>query len=175
MNKIKISVEYERPTEDRFTELLNAYELVKAETDAVVSYYKPLADAAEEAKAKCILDQLKNIEKHLRILKNITGFKTAEASCRNGNSNSNFTAVVNSYDEFIVYWRGQHFSLDAIKKYPRFYNGEMEDGYNIIGNWDKWGVYSKLEEMCIRDLKYEIQKQKERAENEKNRLKNITD
>jgi hypothetical protein len=44
---------------------------------------------------------------------------------------------------------------------------------NILGNWDKWKLLEKLEARCITMLKTEMENQKKRAEEQKNRLDNI--
>lgn len=169
---IKVSVEYETPKTDKFAALMAQYKEVKQIAADTISYYKPLADVAETAKFDAIWKQLINIFDYLRQLEAIGSVYKRVYGCF-GRDDRIFSVEI-KHGVPIVQWANNSFTKDEVIKRKRLYNAERCDTYNILGNWDKWRVYEKLEAECIRLLQYEIKQQKEAAEKEVKRLHNIT-
>ena len=176
MSNIKVTVEYDIPKTDKFFEMLKQYEEVKNTADDVVSYYKPLADMAEETKFCAILEQLKVICDYAVTLYKINSSNHrvsayAFDNIHPGYGRGEFSVVVNNKCETILYWYSHPFTLDYYKNNKwAFTSGEE---MNILGNWDEWKLFEKLETRCLAMLKNEMEKQKKRAEEQKKRLDNI--
>lgn len=178
MNEIKVTVTYDKPTTSKFDALMAEYEAAKKYADETVSYYKPLADAAEEAKMSAILEQLETIKEYA---KRISEIKNGEAVwikahiasdvCGSRNSGGEDIEVIYRPREtrymFEIHAAHQDFNIKHIKYYS-------EGAHNFLGNWDEWKVYEKLEKNAISQLNELITEQKRRADREKNRLNNIT-
>lgn len=176
MNTIKVTVEYNIPKTDKFSAMLKQYEEVKNTADEVVSYYKPLADMAEEAKFSAILDQLEVICDYALTLyqinsRNRTVSAYAFDEIHPGYGRGEFSVNVTEKGEVYISWYSHPFALD----YYRRNKWAFTNGYemNILGNWDKWKLFEKLEARCIRMLQNEMDNQKKRAEEQKKRLDNI--
>ena len=78
--------------------------------------------------------------------------------------------------DVVVHWRGNPFTIEEYNKRPYGFNDEyksMYDNYNILGNWDEWKCYERLEAECISMLNFEMKQHKKRAETQKQRLSNI--
>lgn len=178
-NNIKITVEYETPKTDAFYSLLSEYGKIARLSDETISYYKPLADIAEETKIKTILKQLETIIDYLEQLHNMDqNICSVVAYCPTGSTNPmhrKFEIKYSSAYNFEIWWNGDEFSLERYKKYPSSFNNQSMDEYNILGNWDKWRVYEQLEQHCIRHLNTLIDRRKAQAEKQIKRLKNITE
>ena len=71
MNEIKVTVTYDKPTTSKFDALMAEYEAAKKYADETVAYYKPLADAAEEAKFDAIMEQLETIKEYAKRISEI--------------------------------------------------------------------------------------------------------
>lgn len=168
MTNIKVTVAYEKPTTSKFDALMAEYEAAKKMADETVAYYKPLADAAEEAKFNAVLEQLETIKGYAKRISEITG-KNVEinvwiASCRldvdyylqNGHCN--------------VAYGGCMFTMESADRNRRLFF----EGSNLIGRWDELKAYQELEEEAFRLMRKAIDKQKSRAEYQTNRLNNIT-
>lgn len=174
MNNIKITVEYETPTTNKFDELMAQYETIKQTADDTVAYYKPLADMAEETKFLAIREQCQTIVKYLETLHNLNkGINSVSVRGTKHDITSARTFSI-EYDGRIM-WNNCLFTLEIYKTYKYEFNAEYYDDYNILGNWDKWNVYARLEEQCLKLLNAEIEKQKNRGIAQKNRLANITE
>lgn len=172
-NNIRVMVEYEAPKKDKFLEMLAQYEEIKQTAADAVSYYRPLAEAAEEAKMAAILEQLKTIIHYLQDLYTIS---RAGVEIELEMPNLRVLSVLSiRYDSNMVRirWRGNGFSMEEYKSRPHYYNATYGEQHNILGNWDKWQVYERLEQQCLSLLKAKIDKQKKMAEDEKARLANI--
>lgn len=182
MTNIKVTVTYDKPSTSKIDALLAEYALAKQIADETESYYTPLADAAEEAKFDAIMEQLETIKDYARAI-----YKIQEYNCSvwitthisrselGGSSYGGMGSlhVVYSHQthDFEVKWMGNPFSKDYMREHPGCYCG---DGYNILGNWDKWNVYQRLEADAISQLKRYIARQQERGQKQIDRLNNIT-
>lgn len=174
MNEIKVSVSYEKPTTNKFDALMAEYEVAKKMAEETVSYYKPLADAAEDAKFDAIMEQLETIKDYAVKISHITG----NAVWIKAYISSSLTDYM-SEEFFVVYRPNQNKCMWEIRSaYRDFCKNQIkyhtERGHNFIGNWDKWKVYQKLEENACYQLEQAIKNQKDKAEYQINRLKNIT-
>lgn len=175
MSNIKVTVAYEKPTTSKFDALMAEYEAAKKMADETVAYYKPLADAAEEAKFDAIMEQLEPIKEYAVRISEITNRTVAITAnisasiCGSANSDGEeFSVMYRPKDKLLLIrsaW--QEFSRKQIKYYT-------EGSHNFIGNWDEWKVYEKLEAKAIRLLREEIAKQKSRVTEQIDRLHNIT-
>lgn len=179
MKNIKVTVEYEVPKTSKFDALMAEYEAAKKLADETVSYYKPLADAAEEAKMLAILEQIKTIQQYAQTLSTLEKSGIAVIRCRIDSCQRGPYCVHDAYfevrfdpnGEHSVFWDGNVFNIAGFRRCK----GNFVDGsYNILGNWDRWQVYRQLEENACKQIKAKIDQQKTRANNEKNRLNNIT-
>jgi hypothetical protein len=176
MNEIKVTVSYEKPTTSKFDALMAEYEAAKKMADEKVSYYKPLADAAEEAKMDAILEQIEPIIEYTKQLAAISNSKVyinahVSASESGYYELQTFSLTFHpEWDSVIITWNHMPFNKERLKKYPEALVGHDQ---NILGNWDKWNMYKSLENDAIRKLKTEIEKQHNRGEKQINRLNNI--
>jgi hypothetical protein len=169
---IKVSVEYETPKTDKFAALMAQYNEVKQIAADTVSYYKPLAEAAEAAKFDAIWKQLSTIFEYLRQLNRIGSVYNKVYGCFGRDAKCFSVAIEHCVP--VVKWGNTTFSKEAVTKQPRLFNADASEYYNILGNWDKWRVYEKLESECIRLLEFELKRQKDAAEAQVKRLHNIT-
>ena len=182
MNEIKVTVTYDKPTTSKFDALMAEYEAAKKYADETVAYYKPLADAAEEAKFDAIMEQLETIKRYAKAISNLNGQSVwisvrIPADVRGGSGCSSddgkFSVIYRPNDNFPfeITWTGSQFTKDRLRK---CWYGMCEGYRNIIGMWNEWGVYERLEKEAISQLNCLINNQKRRANAEKNRLYNIT-
>lgn len=165
MSTIKVSVEYEMPKTTKFEALMKEFELAKKVADETVDYYKPLADCAEEAKFEAILEQLEIIKQYAKQISNITHEATF---FREWFGAWAFELVYRPQEttfSFEIKYGGKPF----IKDNCSFYNG----GTNIVGNWEKWHCFEILESLACRQLEDLICKEKQRGQEQIERLNNI--
>lgn len=176
MNEIKVTVAYDKPTTSKFDALMAEYEAAKKYADETVSYYKPLADAAEEAKFDAIMEQLETIKEYA---KRISEIKNGDAIWIKAYISSDVCGA-STGQEFEVVCRPRETAFrfeirSSWREFDRRYiKYHSEGSSNFIGNWDEWKVYEKLEKDAIRQLNALITEQKRIANREKNRLYNIT-
>lgn len=172
---IKITVAYTAPVTDKFDALLEQYGEVKRLSNETVNFYRPLAEAAEETKVTLILEQLKTIHGYLLKLNSIDIYRNyITVHSQPGHKDSFVFAVELGVDnELVVRWNDYILNHDNVVKWGNHFTANYHDRYNILGNWDKWRMYEKLENRCLELLTTEIDKQKRLAENEKKRFHNI--
>lgn len=72
MSKIKVTVEYESPPEDKFAALMAEYKAAKAAADEAKSTIQPLINAGMEAKYEAICKQLEELGQKLKEYHSIT-------------------------------------------------------------------------------------------------------
>ena len=182
-NSIIVSVEYETPKTSRFDALMAEYAAAKKCADETISHYKPLADAAEEAMVVAILTQLETIKGYVAQIHALDSSVTkisAVGEVRGVNAYSawDFSVKVDHLTNDIrYYWGGLPFNLEGLTSHHRAYTGvsgtEYEDKYNILGNWNEWEIYSKLEERCLRELRRIIEHTKDCGNVQRERLERI--
>lgn len=165
MNEIKVTVTYEKPTTSKFDALMLEYEAAKKYADETVSYYKPLANAAEDAKFDAIIEQLEVIEEYAKRICAITDKSAVWIKT------SNFMVCYRTYHELEITWHGLDFTKENLHRNPHRF---CESMYNIIGNWDEWHMYEMLEQNACQQLTKAINEQKQRAQEQIDRLNNIT-
>lgn len=182
-NKIKVTVEYEVPTTSKFDALMSEYMAAKKIADETELYYKPLAEAAEEAKFDAILQQLETIKYYAQKISQLCGHRgstwikaTIPYSERNdhdymyGSGDFTVTYFPNEQNHFEIRWGGVCFDKKI------FNNGRgnfCSGSQNVVGNWDKWKVYQRLEENAIMKLNELIKEQETKKQKQIDRLKNI--
>lgn len=183
MNEIKVSVSYEKPMTNKFDALMLEYKNAKKVADEIVTHYKPLADAAEDAKFDAIMEQLETIKEYARRISEISNndysvrinvfITKEERNCNYSMENSAEFAVIYSpnENECTVYWKGDRFTKENMKKY---HSGYCEGYNNIIGKWDEWNVYERLEKEACSQLRIAIKREKDKAQKQIDRLHNIT-
>lgn len=177
MNEIKVTVSYEKPTTTKFDALMEEYKAAKKIADETVAYYKPLADAAEEAKMDAILEQIEPIIEYAKQLAQITREERVTIRYHVSQSQSGyydlqpFTVEYKAFaDQTVIRWGLANFNQKNLKIRPGHFLG---DGSNILGNWDHWNVYHGLENNAISQLKTAIEKQHKRGKEQIDRLNNI--
>lgn len=177
MNEIKVTVSYEKPTTSKFDALMAEYEVAKKYADETVSYYKPLADAAEEAKFNAIMEQLETIKEYA---KRISEIKNGDAVWIKAYLSSDLPEMHSQGGCFEVVYRPREttYKFEVNSTYRHFDRKHLEyhskAPFNFIGNWDEWKVYEGLERNAMSQLRDLINEQKRRANQERNRLDNIT-
>ena len=178
MNEIKVTVTYDKPTTSKFDALMAEYEAAKKYADETVAYYKPLADAAEDAKFDAIMEQLETIKKYAKRISEIKDDAAVwikahipSSVCGCANSGGQEFQVVYRPKETTYMWEISSAHVKFDRKRIAYHS---EDSHNFIGNWDEWRVYEKLERNAISQLNELINEQKRRANAENNRLYNIT-
>ena len=182
MKNIKVTVEYEVPKTNKFDALMNEYMVAKKIADEAESYYKPLAELAEEVKFDAIMHQLETIKYYAQQISRLNNdgcatwiIATIPYHERNDHNymqgSGDFTVEYFPKEaNFRIRWGGVIFDKE------RFNNGRCNfcsGSQNVIGNWDKWRVYQRLEEDAIKKLNELIQKQTERQQRQINRLKDV--
>ena len=181
MNEIKVTVTYDQPNTSKFDALMAEYEAAKKYADEIVAYYTPLADAAEEAKFDAIMEQLETIKEYAKRISEITGKSTwiqafLSAELRgykySENYKGRFEVIYRVNDGFEIMWKGDQFTKNRLK--AGWYGAKYDVADNIIGMWDEWQVYQKLEENALAQMRTAIAEQKRTANQAKNRLYNIT-
>lgn len=180
MTNIKVTVTYEQPTTTKFDALMAEYVAAKKVADETVAYYKPLADAAEEAKFDAIMDQLQTIKTYAKRLSALYEDREARITAYIGSSQRGscytgglyFKVIYSPVYGDIISWNDADFSKDSFKRNRGSYTS---DGYNIIGKWDEWEVYKGLEKDACRQLNAAIEAQTRRAQKQVDRLSNVVD
>ena len=183
MKNIKVTVEYEVPKTSKFDALLAEYAVAKKIADETEAYYKPLAEVAEEAKFDAIMHQLETIKYYAQQIsqlyddrRNIWIEATIPYHERNDHDymcgSGDFTVEYfpKEKDCFRIRWGGVIFDKE------RFNNGRVNfcsGSKNVVGNWDKWKVYQRLEENAIKQLNELIKKQEEKKQKQIDRFNNI--
>lgn len=175
MNEIKVTVAYEKPTTSKFDALMAEYEAAKKYADETVAYYKPLADAAEDAKFDAIMEQLETIKEYARRISEITHqvevsiYAVVCGSMRGDSCSSVYFKVVYMSNhpscKFIISCDNVPFVKDS-----KFCSGR----YNFIGKWEEWKIYEQLEKDACSKLQSAINGQKARVQKQIDRLTNIT-
>lgn len=180
MNEIKVTVAYEKPTTSKFDALMAEYEAAKKYADETVSYYKPLADAAEDAKFDAIMEQLETIKGYVKRISDIDNKSVwisikipaeVRGGCSDCSGDGYFKVIYRIEDGFEIMWNGYEFTKERMHRRPF---GMCQEYNNIIGNWNEWGVYERLEKEALTQLRGKINEQKRRGNQERNRLNNIT-
>ena len=169
MKNIKVTVEYETPTTSKFDALMAEYVIAKKLADETVAYYKPLADVAEEAKVDAILEQLETIKEYARRISEITN---DAVFIQHWICDRRFDIVYRPNEtihKYEVKWGGEPFT----KEQSKIRRNAFFDGSNIIGRWEEVRAYENLEKEAFRLLEDAINKQKNRAHYQQNRLNNI--
>ena len=170
MNEIKVTVTYEAPKTTKFDALMEEYKAAKQLADETVAYYQPLADVAEDAKFDAIIEQLETIQCYAQRIANITQENQVRVyTYCNGYM---FSVLYKPYSNFPfeITWDGASFTKDNMHKHHGWF---CEGKYNIVGDWDKWGVYKALENNACSQLTRAIKSQAERAQKQIDRLNNI--
>jgi hypothetical protein len=173
MNEIKVTVSYEKPTTSKFDALMAEYEAAKKYADETVAYYKPLADVAEDAKMSAILEQIEPIKQYAKQLAQMyrCGNASITAIHQGRILKKEFVVCYSHTGGYKITWGGTIFDCERLRDCP---HGFTRDDYNILGCWDEWKMYKQLEDDATRQLRKLIDKQTSRANDEKNRLNNIT-
>jgi hypothetical protein len=171
MNEIKVTVTYEKPTTSKFDALMAEYEAAKKYADETVAYYEPLADVAEDAKFDAILEQLETIKEYAKKIADINQIDTVTIHTYCQGSLFKVVYSPRSNFPFTIQWDGATFSKGQMHLHSEWF---CQGKYNIVGKWDEWEVYKRLENSACAQLTKAINDQKERAQKQINRLINIT-
>ena len=173
MNEIKVTVSYEKPTTSKFDALMAEYEAAKKYADETVAYYKPLADVAEEAKVIAILEQIEPLKQYAKQLAQMysCGYATIKTTHKGRILEKEFAICYSHTGGYKITWGGTIFDCERLHCNPYVFT---QEDYNILGSWDEWSMYEKLENDAISQIRKFIVAQTRRANEEKNRLYNIT-
>lgn len=182
MTNIKVTVEYEVPKTSKFDALMAEYAIAKRVADETESYYKPLAEAAEEAKFDAIMQQLETIKYYAEQISKLSNesaiwikawipyHERNDTDYRQGSGDFTVEYFANESNHFRIRWGGVLFTKEVFDKARcNFCKGSK----NVIGNWDEWKVYQRLEEDAIQKLNALIQKQAKRKQEQIDRLNNV--
>ena len=181
-NKIKVTVEYEIPKTSKFDALLAEYAAAKKIADETEAYYKPLAEVAEEAKFDAILHQLETIKYYAQQISELSNNEAVwikatipyhernDHGYMGGSGDFIVTYFPKEQSHFEIRWGGVYFDKE------RFNNGRVNfcsGSHNVVGNWDKWKVYQRLEENAMKKLNELIEKQNIRKQKQIDRLHSV--
>ena len=172
-NNIKVTVAYEKPTTSKFDALMAEYEAAKKCANETVAYYKPLADAAEDAKFDAIMEQLQVIIGYAKQLYDIDSSSSSGCIVVRayvGGKGSQFDIAYHPDRPIAIRWDGANFTKECMHRNPDWF---CKGSYNIIGEWDEWNVYQKLENDALKQIQRYIDKQTDRGQNQINRFNNI--
>jgi hypothetical protein len=173
MSNIKVTVAYEKPTTSKFDALMEEYEAAKKYADETVAYYKPLADAAEDAKFDAIMEQLETIKMYARRIAEIRECDKREVC---------ITAGVHGYMRgdscssvyFEVEYRPDTCKFVVACDHMPFVKGRFCEGrHNFVGKWEEWKIYEQLEKNACDQLQSAIKAQEHRSQKQIDRLNNI--
>ena len=182
MKNIKVTVEYDIPKTNKFDALLAEYMIAKKIADEAEDYYKPLAELAEEAKFDAIMHQLEIIKYYAKQISKLNNNKTVWIKAcipsyeRNehcpmyGSGDFTVTYFPKEQNKFEIRWSGVIFDKE------RFNNGRCNfcsGSQNVIGNWDEWKVYQRLEEDALNKLDELIREQNIRKQKQIDRFHSI--
>lgn len=172
MNEIKVTVAYKMPKTTKFDALMEEFEAAKKVADETVAYYQPLADVAEDAKFDAIAEQLETIKCYAQ---KIAGIVQKKDDIRiytycNGYMFRVLYRPYNSNFPFEITWGNTQFTKENMHRHHGCF---CEGNYNIVGNWDEWGIYQKLENNACSQLTNAIKAQVARGQNQIDRLNNI--
>ena len=175
-NNIIIKVEYEKPKTDAFAMLMDRYNAAAELATSATEHYRPLAEAAEQAKFTAILDQLETIKGYLlklhEINPDITQIKTYSPVERDPKC---LELKINKSNTIEIYWAEWYpLTMEHYQRESWPFTDERCGCLNILGNWDRWGMYKRIEKACFDRLRWEINRKEEAAKKEKKRLENIT-
>lgn len=176
MNNIIIKVEYEKPKTDAFALLLDQYNAAAELAANAKNYYRPLAEAAEQAKFAAILDQLETIKEYLRKLHEINpDIKRIEtySPVERDPKCLEMKMEISKSNEICIYWANYPFTIEQYQREAWIFTDERCGYLNILGNWDRWGMYTRIEKACMSRLRWEIHRKTEAAKREQMRLENI--
>ena len=157
MSKIKVTVEYESPPEDKFAALMAEYKAAKAAADEVKSTIQPLINAGMDAKYEAICKQLEEFGQKLKEYHSITKTgKFADAQYvsvsamfftqRGGNW---FSLRYSPYEGLVCYaGNGKFFS-----------EKEKDDCQYVLKHWNTLHIIEELEKDLLRKMKSSIKAQ----------------
>lgn len=166
MSNIKVTVEYEKPNQDRFSALMEQYKAAKAVADETKNELQPLIDAGTEAKYKAICEQVKEFGKRL-----------CEAVWRNGKYESiggyfGFSACVGEG------YGGGYLHISTEKDGPYVFNCnyrnvdlfrpdavQTKEIQNLVREWNNYKPIEQLNADLEWAWKYEIKRQMTKTEN----------
>ena len=170
MNEIKVTVAYEMPKTTKFDALMAEFEVAKKMADETVAYYQPLADVAEDAKFDAIAEQLETIKCYAQKIASITQEDNVRIYTYCNGCLFNVSYKQNSNFPFEITWDNTRFTKENMHRHHGWF---CEGNYNIVGNWDEWGIYQKLENNACSQLTNAIKAQVVRGQNQIDRLNNI--
>ena len=176
-NKIRVTVEYEKNETTKFDALMEQYQAAKRLADEKVSYYKPLAIAAEEAKLKAIIEQIDTIKDYCRQVHKTLGTVIKPSAyvgveSLGGLEGSHFVIYFNeNQGVWSAEFRHHPFTLKNYQENPSDF---VNIHYNIIAQWEEFGTYAELERQVCLAVDSAIKRQNSRVKNIEGRYNSIT-
>lgn len=166
MSNIKVTVEYEKPNQDRFSALMEQYKAAKAVADETKNELQPLIDAGAEAKYKAICEQVKEF-----------GERLCEAVWRN----SKYESIGSSFGFSVYLGRYAHdyyLHITSSERDPHSFRCEYdgvdlfkpdalqtEEIQRLVRVWNTYDPIKKLNEQLETAWEREIKRQMTKAEN----------
>ena len=167
MNNIKVTVDYELPSNDKFDALLEQYLQAKAITDTTKETMIPLINEGGKARYEAICDQLDVIVGQLKKIVEVSNRRSASATGwytdKGGNSFQMIVCYHGLYKKAYISYRERHGYTSR-----DFLNWEYnkEDLLSLDGLVTRWNDFNIIEEMqrdCNRQLQSMIDSQQQKA------------
>lgn len=167
MSNIKVIVDYELPSNDKFDALLEQYLQAKAITDAAKETMIPLITEGGRARYEAICDQLDVIVDQLKKIvvasDGISASATGWYTDKNGNSFRMIACYHGLCNKAYISYRERHGCISR-----DFLNWEYnkEDLLSLDGLVTRWNDFNIIEEMqrdCNRQLQNMIDTQQQKA------------
>ena len=186
MNTIKVTVNYETPNTTKFDALVEQYKIAQTLAKETVSYYQPLAETAEEKMFEAIQTQLETIYGYVKKMYEIlasqpyyTGFSLSIVGDPELENPEYRTAI--NQDLFKIHvdykgcveteWKTTPFTKEEfLRNRERF----TEGSYNILGKWNEWKIYERLESRACRCVQSYIDNENGKAQQIIDRFNNIS-
>ncbi|MBO5969927.1 MAG: hypothetical protein J6S14_15675 [Clostridia bacterium] len=157
MSKIKVTVEYESPPEDKFAALMAEYKAAKAAADEAKSTIQPLINAGMEAKYEAICKQLEELGQKLKEYHFITKTgRLADIECvvistmyPTYGGTAYFTLRYSPHEGLVCYAGDSKF----------FSHKEEANCQYVLKHWNTLHIIEELEKDLLRKMKSSIKAQ----------------
>lgn len=157
MSKIKVTVEYESPPEDKFAALMAEYKAAKAAADEAKSTIQPLIDAGMEAKYEAICKQLEELGQKLKEYHSITKtgrladvqYVSVSAAYLTQHGGNCFSLRYSPHEGLVCYAGNGKF----------FTHKENLDCQYVLKHWNTLHIIEELEKELLGQMKSSIKAQ----------------
>lgn len=179
-NKIKVTVEYEKPEMSKFEALLNQYKIAEEIANATEVELTPLIQEGGKAKYIAICEQLTVIGKQFREYCIVTKKKYYThiwTKYRNSCGSDVYFSIGYTPDNDTLYYLFNGYSLDRgygwdFMNFERNSRDLIGEG-GVVTRWNRFNIISELQQELERYITNAIKDQTERVSKVQTHLKNI--